>query len=220
MVLVIAGGTGSIGGTLAEACLNEARGIVIFGRTRASKLAQNNVLPLTGDVRSARDVETLCEETVARFGRIDALVNCAGQFPRELFLNIPHAQWQEAVETNLLGFSTLCRFTLPHMVAQKFGRIINIATRLATKAQPGTSAYASSKIGAHLLMKCLAADLAPYPNILINDLIPGPTRNVRNPNGQDPKLVVPFLRQLLLLPPGGPSGKTFFRGQLFDLMGK
>jgi hypothetical protein len=71
-------------------------------------------------------------------------------------------------------------------------------------------------------MRSLAAEMAQqgHRNILINELIPGPTRNQRNPNGQNPLVVVPFVRQLVLLPPGGPTGKTYFRGEIYDLFGQ
>jgi NAD(P)-dependent dehydrogenase (short-subunit alcohol dehydrogenase family) len=228
LVVIITGGNGSIGGATASVLAREARGIVLFGHKadEPEKLKSfgrgDRLLAIAGDVTSPEDVRRLVETTLVRFGKIDALINCAGSVPRQHFLDMPHAEWRAAVEANLLGYALVCRAVLPSMIENGFGRIVNIATRLAANPEPLTSAYSSSKAAAHILMRALAAELTQqgHRNVLINELIPGPTRNKRNPSGQDPLVVAPFVRQLILLPPGGPTGKTYFRGELYDLFGQ
>jgi NAD(P)-dependent dehydrogenase (short-subunit alcohol dehydrogenase family) len=228
LVVVVTGANGSIGSATASVFAQEARGIVLFGHQaddpeKLKSLGRSDrLLAITGDITSAQDVRRLVETTITRFGKIDVLINCAGSVPRQHFLDMPHAEWQAAVEANLLGYALVCRAVLPSMIKNGFGRIVNIATRLAASPEPLTSAYSSSKAAAHILMRSLAAELTQqgHRNVLINELIPGPTRNKRNPNGQDPLVVVPFVRQLVLLPPGGPTGKTYFRGEIYDLFGQ
>lgn len=227
-VVIITGGTSGIGQAAALALAKEAYGIVIFSRRADAPAllspftAYPNVLAVAGDVTSPRDMLSLTEQTLMRFQRIDALVHCAGVFPRGSFLDIPHDQWQSAIDTNLTGYALACRSVLPHMIAQGSGRIVNISSRLAAAPVIRTTAYSASKAGAALLTKSLALDLAQqgHRDIVLSDLIPGPTLTAMNPNGQPPAAVVPFLRQLLLLPPGSPSGKTYFHGQPYDLFGQ
>lgn len=230
LVIIITGAGGAIGGAAASVFAQEAHGLVLFGH-RANDpegvkhfARPDHLLAISGDITSPEDVRRLMDLAIARFGRVDALINCAGIVPRASFMGMSHQEWQAAVETNLVGYALLCRTVLPYMLKNGFGRIVNIATRLAASPGPHISAYSSSKAGAHILMRCIAAELVQQGqhNILINDLVPGPTRSSKSKNshGQDPIMVVPFLRQLILLPPGGPTGKTFFRGQFYDLFGQ
>jgi len=220
LTIIITGGTGVIGGAAASVFMKEAKGIVIFSRgaNNSSPFAEaDNILMISGNITSPQDVQRLCDLTRTRFGRIDALINCAGVVPKHTFMEMPHQNWQTAIEINLVGYALLCRSVLPHMIRDGFGRIINITTRLAANPKPLMSAYSSSKAGAHILTSCIASEIAQqgHFNILINDLVPGPTGK----NGQNPLLVVPFLRELILLPANGPTGKTYFRGRIYDLFG-
>jgi len=229
LVIIITGANGAIGSAAASILAQEAKGIVLFGhkaddpeKLRSFAGRASHLLTIVGDITSPEDVRRLVDLTIARFGRMDALINCAGMVPRKRFMEMSHQEWQTAIESNLMGYALLCRTVLPYMIKSGFGRIVNIATRLAAAPESQTSAYSSSKAAAHILMRSLASEIAEqgHRNILVNELIPGPTRNKRNTQGQDPIDVVPFLRQLILLPPGGPTGKTYFRGQLYELFGQ
>lgn len=225
LVIVITGGTSGIGHATAEALAAEAKGVVVFGR-RASQPAalaaiagMKNVCAVAGDVRSPDDVKRLFSHTLDRFGSIDALIHCAGVFGAGAFLDLPFEQWRGAIATNLFGFALASRAALPHMISRRFGRIVNITSRAAATPAKGTCAYTTSKAAAHLFMRCLALEVqqAGHRNILINDLIPGPTKTGMSPGGQEPAAVVPFIRELILLPESGPTGKTFFQGRVYEL---
>ena len=80
------------------------------------------------------------------------------------------------------------------------------------------SSYSVSKAAVSVLTACLAAEVTTgHPDVLVNDLIPGPTRTAMTSTGQDPEAVYPMVRELVLLPAGGPSGQAFFKGEPFDL---
>ena len=227
LVVVVTGATSGIGRAVAGAFAAEAEGLVGFGRSATDAASIGcpagtpNVVAIAGNIADPGDVERLIGQTITRFSRIDVLVSCAGIFPKGRFLDVPQGAWREAVETNVLGFAALCRGVLPHMMEAGSGRIVNLATRLAAAPGKGMSAYAASKAGASVLTRCIAAEIdrARYPDILINDLIPGPTRTRMNEDGQDPADVVTFVRDLVVLPSGGPSGKSFFKGQEYPSRG-
>lgn len=214
-VVVVTGATSGIGAAAVAALACEAAGVAAFGRrTKASPGSRDNVLAVAGDINSVSDVKALLEQAVARFGRIDALVNCAGVYPKGKFLDIGHEDWRSGIETNLLGYALVCRRILPLMMAQGHGRIVNMGTRLAWECGDHGSSYSCSKAGASMLTRCIASEIDRnrFPDILVNDLIPGPTRTEMNDVGQAPEAVVPYIRDLLLLPEGGATGRTFFRG--------
>jgi NAD(P)-dependent dehydrogenase (short-subunit alcohol dehydrogenase family) len=228
LVIVVTGGTGGIGGAVASAFAKEAHGLVIFARRANDRQSlkhvagNKNVLAIPGDITSLDSVQAMAGQAVKRFGRVDALINCAGVVPRGHFMATAPQNWQTAIDINLNGYAHLCRAVLPHMIGTGFGRIINLTTRIAANPGPLTSAYASSKAGAHMLMRSLAAEISQqgYHNILINDLVPGPTKSNTSDKGQDPALVVPYMRELVLQPEGSPTGKVYFNGKLYDLFGQ
>jgi NAD(P)-dependent dehydrogenase (short-subunit alcohol dehydrogenase family) len=226
-VIVVTGATSGIGRAVSAAFASEAKALVGFGRSAtdpaaiACPTAAETIMAIPGSIADAADVERLVGQTIARFARIDVLVNCAGIFPKGRFLEVAPEAWQEAVEVNLVGFARICRAVLPHMIAAGYGRIVNMSTRLAADPGRNMSAYAAAKAGAAVLTRCIASEIDPsrYPDILINDLIPGPTRTGMNEDGQEPGDVVPFVRDLVTLPSGGPTGKSFFKGEAFDPRG-
>jgi NAD(P)-dependent dehydrogenase (short-subunit alcohol dehydrogenase family) len=226
-VVVVTGATSGIGRALSSAFAGEAQALVGFGRSATDAAAigcppdARNVVAIPGSVAESGDVERLIGQTIARFSRIDVLVNCAGIFPKGRFLDVPQDAWAEAVQTNLVGFARVCRGVLPHMMQAGSGRIVNMATRVASAPGKNMSAYAASKAGASVLTRCIAAEIdrGRYPDILVNDLIPGATKTRMNEDGQDPADVVSLVRDLVMLPSGGPTGKSFLKGQEYPPRG-
>jgi 2-dehydro-3-deoxy-L-rhamnonate dehydrogenase (NAD+) len=219
-VVMVTGATSGIGLAIARAFMGEATGLVLFARgVPDTQPPSDNVLSVRGTVSSPVDVAQLMEATLLRFGRIDVLVNCAGISPTGRFMETPFEEWQAGIDTNLLGYARMCRAVLPHMMKSGYGRIINMGSRAAENINPGKSAYSISKAGAHIFTRYLAAEIdrTCYPNILINDLIPGLTNTRMTRQGQEPSAVVPFVRKLIALPSGGPSGVAFFKGEPYRL---
>jgi NAD(P)-dependent dehydrogenase (short-subunit alcohol dehydrogenase family) len=160
------------------------------------------------------------EKIIASQGRIDILVNNAAVTGGGLFLEIPFQEWADTIALNVVGTAACCKVVLPQMIRQGNGRIITLTTRLAGMESYGGSAYSASKAAASALTRCIATELADrHPNVLINDLIPGPTKTGMSNSGQDPADVYPYVRKLARLPSEGPSGQVFFRGTRYSQFG-
>jgi meso-butanediol dehydrogenase/(S,S)-butanediol dehydrogenase/diacetyl reductase len=222
-VVVVTGAGGGIGRAVCVGFSTDGAVVVGIGR-RPGALAETATLcpgPMTAvcaDLSQPDEAMRAIEEAVAAHGRIDVLVNNAGTAATGAFVETPFDQWTEVVAVNLLGAAACSRAALPHMIRRDRGRIITLTSRLAGRAAPANSAYSASKAAVTALTGCLAAEItSSHPNILINDLIPGLTRTGMSAEGQDPEAVYPFVRALALLPSGGPSGQTFFRGETFDV---
>jgi NAD(P)-dependent dehydrogenase (short-subunit alcohol dehydrogenase family) len=218
-VVVTTGAGSGLGRSFSQALAADGACVVLFGRTResleetAAGCPDGSATVVVGDVTSAADVTRLFAETIARHSRIDVLLTCAGVNPQGPWLDISHAEWAEAMQVNVLAVERCCREAIPVMRRTGHGRIVNLGSRTASQAPAGWSAYATSKAALSALTRMLGLELADDSDILINDLIPGITKSKMSPSGQDPADVYPYLKQLLELPAGGPSGLAWFKGQ-------
>jgi 3-oxoacyl-[acyl-carrier protein] reductase len=224
-VVVVTGGGGGIGRALCIGFAADGATVVAIGR-RASTLDETAELcsrPIThvcADLRRPDACFQAIDEIIARHGRIDVLVNNAGISGGGSFLGRPFQEWADTIALNVLGAAACCKAVLPQMIRQGSGRIITLTSRMAGIAASGASAYSASKAAVSALTKCIAAELADHhPNVLVNDLIPGPTKTGMSKVGQDPGNVYPYVRRLALLPSGGPSGQVFFREAPYSLFG-
>jgi NAD(P)-dependent dehydrogenase (short-subunit alcohol dehydrogenase family) len=122
------------------------------------------VVALRADVSSATDVDRCFHEVVARWQRLDILVNNAAITRGSVrhFLEGDEAWWDEVVGVNLKGQFLCARRAAPLMAAQGSGVIINMSSGGATRAHRGMAAYDASKGGSEALTRALALDLAPY----------------------------------------------------------
>lgn len=104
---------------------------------------------------------------------LDVLVNCAGvTIPGEPVDEVPAEHWNTQIAVNLTGTWLCLRAAAGSMRARGWGRIVNLASGLATRGMPGSAAYAASKAGVTGLTRAAAADLAPY-GITVNGVSPG-----------------------------------------------
>jgi gluconate 5-dehydrogenase len=218
-VVVTTGAGSGLGRTFSQSLAAEGAYVVLFGRTRetleetAAGCPDGSTTIVVGDVTSVADVQRLFAETEAKHGRVDILLTCAGVNPQGPWLNMSHEDWAEAMQVNLVGVELCCRLAIPLMRKNGYGRIVNLGSRAAAAAPAGWSAYATSKAALSALTRMLGLELADDNDILINDLIPGVTKSKMSPTGQDPAAVYPYLKQLLELPAGGPSGLAWFKGE-------
>src|SRR5207244_8924123 len=121
------------------------------------------VLTLVGDVSRAPDAERFVAESLARFGRIDVLVNNAAAphgADRRLIWEVPEEAWDLVLDVNLKGTFLMSRAVIPHMLARKSGRIINMASVSGKRGTPRRGAYTASKFGVIGLTQVLAQELA------------------------------------------------------------
>ncbi len=144
--------------------------------------ASDRVFALLADVADAASCADVAEQTVARFGKIDVLVNNAARgmkFVTPNFFNDPPRFWeidpeiwQTVIATNLTGPFLMTRAVLPYMLQQQSGSVINISMNYATMKRRGFSPYGPSKAGLEAASAIWAQDLAGT-GIRLNELLPG-----------------------------------------------
>jgi NAD(P)-dependent dehydrogenase (short-subunit alcohol dehydrogenase family) len=134
------------------------------------------------DVSREADTQRLATETLARFGRIDVLVNNAavyGTLKRRPFMEIPVEEWDRVMAVNLRGLFLCARAVFPTMKAQGGGVIINIASSTFFKGVPDYIHYTTSKGGVIGFTRSLARELGPF-GIRVNAIAPGFTLSGEN----------------------------------------
>ncbi|MGQ9840225.1 MAG: SDR family NAD(P)-dependent oxidoreductase [Anaerolineae bacterium] len=126
-------------------------------------------LPL--DVREPGAPARVVEQVIARFGRLDILVNNASVWLRAPFLEITPEAWQMALDVNLTGPFLMSQAAAPHMLRQGSGLIINITDLSAYQTWREYAHHAASKAGLVALTRVMAAELAPH--VRVNAIAPG-----------------------------------------------
>jgi len=182
-VIIITGAGRGIGRATAIRFAREGARVVIFSRTAAT-LAQvaheiegegHSALSMAGDVSSEEDVVGLFHRVMERYGRVDALVNCAGIVAVRPFVDMDAATWDHVISVNLRGTFLCCREAFRVMAAQRSGVIINFSSLSGVKGVekfPGLSAYNVSKAGVASLTEILAVEGKPH-NIRVCAVSPG-----------------------------------------------
>jgi 3-oxoacyl-[acyl-carrier protein] reductase len=130
------------------------------------------------DVSVGEQAHALVEEVVAKFGRLDGLVNNAGNTQVGPFLEITPAVWDNVIATDLSASFHTCRAAIPHMLEQGGGAIVNIASRLAQMGVTQTAAYSAAKAGLVGLTRSLAKEFgtrgirvnAVAPFVIVTDM--------------------------------------------------
>ena len=148
--------------------------------------AGHAALGLAADVSSEGDVQQMVDRTMARFGRIDVLVNNAAvskTLKMTPFEQLTVAEWRKVLDVNTIGTFLCCRGVSGPMRAQKYGRIINVASCTAFKGAPVLMHYVASKGAVISMTRALARELGP-DNITVNAISPGyilSAGNLENP---------------------------------------
>jgi NAD(P)-dependent dehydrogenase (short-subunit alcohol dehydrogenase family) len=180
-VALITGGGQGIGAAIAERFVDDGAKVCITGRTReklervAGSLPGGSVRTCVGDVTSYDDVKRMVEAALAFGGRLDVLVNNAAIDPGGPVADLDPALWRQVIDTNLTGPFLLMKASLPHMIQQGGGSIINIASLGGLRCLPAMPAYASSKAGLIMLTQQVALDYGPR-KVRCNVVCPGATR--------------------------------------------
>src|SRR4029078_8146172 len=176
---VITGGAQGIGRAITERFLDSGAAVAIWDRDLglAEKTARelaNRGQTLAGacDVTRLADVQRARDDTVKEFGRIDILVNNAGIAGKNATTwDYPVDEWAAVMRINLDGVFHCCRAVVPQMIAQKYGRIVNIASIAGKEGNPHARAYSVSKAGVIALTKSLGKELAGH-DIAVNAITP------------------------------------------------
>lgn len=179
-VVLVTGAGGGIGRVIALAFASQKSRVAIVGRTQATldAVAQeicrqgSEALPRVCDITQKPAVEKLKQEIARRCGPVQVLVNNAGIAPAAAFLEMPDSLWEEVLRVNLTGTYNCCKVFLCDMLADKWGRIINIASTVAKVAYPHISAYVTSKHAVLGLTRSLALETAKF-GVTVNAVCPG-----------------------------------------------
>ncbi|MGG7655345.1 SDR family oxidoreductase [Kocuria rosea] len=165
-VWFITGAGRGMGVDIAKAALAAGHAVVATARDAAKVTAaigeQANLLAVSLDVTDPGASKAAVEAAVERFGRIDVLVNNAGNFYAGYFEEISPEQFRAQMETNFFGPLNVTREILPVMRAQRSGHVITITSAAGIIGQEFCAAYAASKFALEGWMESLHYDLAPY----------------------------------------------------------
>jgi 2-dehydro-3-deoxy-L-rhamnonate dehydrogenase (NAD+) len=163
---VITGGASGIGEAVAKRITSEGGRVVVWDMNGGIRT----------DVSDYASVERALKQTLSELGSVDILINCAGiTGPTVPVAEFPVADWQKVMAVNLNGTFHTCRAVVPHMSAQDYGRIVNIASIAGKEGNPNASAYSASKAGVIGLTKSLGKELAKT-KITVNCVTPAVIR--------------------------------------------
>jgi NAD(P)-dependent dehydrogenase (short-subunit alcohol dehydrogenase family) len=165
-VWLITGAGRGMGVDIAKAALAAGHKVVATGRN-PDKVAQAvgesaDLLVVKLDVTDPADAEAAVRAAVDRFGRIDVLVNNAGNFYAGFFEEITPEDFRAQVETNLFGPVNVTRAVLPVMRARRSGLVVTISSTAGITGQAFVSAYAASKFGVEGWIESLTPEIAPF----------------------------------------------------------
>jgi NAD(P)-dependent dehydrogenase (short-subunit alcohol dehydrogenase family) len=171
-VALVTGGTRGIGLGIAGAFAAAGASVVVCGRNRPASLPEALSF-VVADVRDPEQARLAVEEAVARFGRIDVLVNNAGGAPAADAATVSPRFVQKVVELNLLAPFYVAQAANARMQQQESGgAIVNIGSVAARQAEPQSAAYSAAKAGLLQLTRALALEWAP--KVRVNHLTVGP----------------------------------------------
>lgn len=179
---IVTGAGQGIGKAIAQAFSHHQANVVIAERDEeagrevvewltSKGAAEESLLFVPCDVGQEADLKNMIEAAVAKFGRIDFLINNAGLSKFTSFDELTTEGWDEVLNVNLKGAFLGAKFAAPHLKATHKGVIINIASTRANQSEPDSEAYAASKGGLLSLTHALAISLGP--DVRVNAISPG-----------------------------------------------
>jgi NAD(P)-dependent dehydrogenase (short-subunit alcohol dehydrogenase family) len=165
-VWLVTGAGRGMGTDIARAALAAGHAVVATGRdpdrVSAALGTHDDLLPVALDVTDPAGVQAAVDAAVERFGRIDVLVNNAGNFYAGFFEEITPEDYRAQVETNLFGPLNVTRAVLPVMRAQRSGLVMTISSTAGIVGQEFCTAYAASKFALEGWSESLAPEVAPF----------------------------------------------------------
>ena len=178
---LITGATRGIGKQIAITLAKQGYNIALNYRKENEELENTNkeieeigvqVLAVKGDVANFENCENFVKQVIERFGQIDVLVNNAGITKDMLLMRMKKEDFEQVIDTNLVGTFNVTKNVVPYMMKARSGRIINISSVVGISGNAGQTNYSASKAGIIGFTKSLAKEIASR-NILVNAVAPG-----------------------------------------------
>jgi 3-oxoacyl-[acyl-carrier protein] reductase len=164
-VALVTGGTRGIGAAIAERLRGDGFTVVALGRN-------GNGADVRADVADPASVQAAFDEVRERFGPVLILVNNAGVTADGLAIRMPDDDWTRVVDTNLNGAFNCTKRGLEDMLKARWGRIVNVSSVVAERANPGQANYVASKAGLLGFTRVVAREMGKR-NITANAITPG-----------------------------------------------
>lgn len=176
--VLVTGASRGIGAAVARAFANAGYRVAVnynTSKTEAEALAAqwpDQMLPVQADVADRAQVEAMFRQVEEAFGEVDVLVCNAGIARQELFTDVTPAAWQRMLDVHLSGAFHCCQCALPHMLHQKWGRIVTVSSMWGQVGGSCEVAYSAAKAGLIGLTRALAKEEGPS-GITVNVIAPG-----------------------------------------------
>lgn len=172
-VMLITGAAGGVGGATAELLGGLGAKLAltdIQSGPLTEKAAALGALAIPADISTASECGRIIGTTLMRYGRLDALVNCAGIWVEGESADAAEEDWDRCIDINLKGAFFMCSRAIPALKASR-GAIVNISSDAGVVGNAGAAIYCASKGGVTLMSKALAVELAPF-GVRVNALCP------------------------------------------------
>ncbi len=178
---LITGATRGIGKQIAITLAKQGYNIALNYRKENEELENTKkeieeigvqVLAVKGDVANFEECENFVKQVIERFGQIDVLVNNAGITKDMLLMRMKKEDFEQVIDTNLVGTFNVTKNAVPYMMKARSGRIINISSVVGISGNAGQTNYSASKAGIIGFTKSLAKEIASR-NIFVNAVAPG-----------------------------------------------
>ena len=217
-VAIVTGGGRGLGAAMALGLAQAGYRVVVTAAREGTEIGTiarrgggDRMLPIVADVARAEDCERVVDACIARFGRLDVLVNNAGRgmkYISETFMTEPTRFWEAdvnawrlVIDTNINGPFLMARAAVRPMLQARWGRIINVSMNHDTMRRAGFSPYGPSKAALESETIIWAQDLAGT-GVTVNALLPGgPTLTGMIPSSVPETLRASFLHPSVMVPP-------------------
>lgn len=181
MNIIVTGGSRGIGKCLVENLARDGHNVLLnYNKSEKQALKIQRDLQEEGylvevfkaDVSKRKDVKSMVDFAIKKFGNIDVLINNAGIAKLQMFQDVTDDDWEEIINTNLKSAFYMSQAVLPTMIHKKSGLIINISSIWGQVGASCETVYSISKAGLDAMTKSLAKELGPS-NIRVNSIAPG-----------------------------------------------
>jgi NAD(P)-dependent dehydrogenase (short-subunit alcohol dehydrogenase family) len=193
---IVTGGSKGLGLAMAAGLASAGANLMLVSRSEneaiAAAAAIMNQYPvdaigLAADVADWRAVDSFVDTAIARWQKVDILINSAGINIRGPIDEVTPEQFEQVMTINVTGTWNVCRAVVPHMKLERYGRIINVASTLGVVGMADRTPYASSKGAVVQMTRTLGVELATH-GITCNAICPGPFLTEMNrANAEDPE---------------------------------